>query len=402
MGPGPAAYLPGAFSLKPVNEITQKFAESVIRGMSRVCAAHNGINLAQGFPDWDAPEEVKEAAIKAIRDGYNQYAVTWGTPNLRAAIAERAAVYNRFEVDPEADITVTCGATEGMIAALKAIINPGDEIIIFEPFYENYGPDTLLSHATPRYVTLHPPDWRFDPDELAGAFNQRTKAVVMNTPNNPTGKVFSREELETIAGLCRKWDAYLINDEIYEYILYDEAEHISPAALPDMQDLVITINSMSKTFSATGWRVGWVIAPPAVTSAVRKVHDFLTVGAAHPLQEACAAGLRLPESYYQGLRGRYLDCRDRLFGVLDQAGFQPNKPRGAYYIITQVGHLMERYGCVDDTEFAYKLIELTGVATVPGSSFYSDPALGREQVRFCFCKKIETLDKAAQGISKIA
>ncbi|MCF8034788.1 MAG: aminotransferase class I/II-fold pyridoxal phosphate-dependent enzyme [Desulfarculaceae bacterium] len=388
--------------MKPVNDLTNQFGESVIRGMSRVCAAAGGINLAQGFPDWDTPEEVKEAAIKAIRDGYNQYAVTWGTPNLRNAIAERCAVYNRFSVDPEADITVTCGATEGMIAALKAIINPGDEIIIFEPFYENYGPDTLMSHATPRYVTLHAPDWSFDPDELAAAFNERTKAVVMNTPNNPTGKVFSRAELETIAELCLKWDAYFINDEIYEYILYDDAEHISPATLPGMKDLAITVNSMSKTFSATGWRVGWVIAPPAVTSAVRKVHDFLTVGAAHPLQEACAAGLKLPESYYQGLRGIYADCRERLYSALDQADFRPNKPGGAYYIITQVGHLMERYGCTDDTEFAYKLIELTGVATVPGSSFYSDPALGREQIRFCFCKKADTLDQAAQGLRKLS
>ena len=388
--------------MKPVNDLTQQFGESVIRGMTRVCMAHGGINLAQGFPDWDTPEEVKEAAIKAIRDGYNQYAITWGTPNLRAAIAQRAEVYNGFTVDPENELTVTCGATEGMIAALKAIINPGDEIIIFEPFYENYGPDTLLSHATPRYVTLRPPDWSFDPEELAAAFNERTKAVVMNTPNNPTGKVFTRAELETIAELCRRWDAYFINDEIYEYILYDEAQHLSPAALPGMKDLAITVNSMSKTFSATGWRVGWVIAPPTVTAAVRKVHDFLTVGAAHPLQEACAAGLRLPESYYQGLRGQYADCRERLFKALDQAGFQPNKPKGAYYIITQVGHLMERYGCADDTEFALKLIELAGVATVPGSSFYSDPALGREQIRFCFCKKAATLDAAAEGLKKIA
>ena len=217
-----------------------------------------------------------------------------------------------------------------------------------------------------------------------------------------TGKVFSRQELETIAELCQRWDAYFINDEIYEYILYDDAQHISPAALPGMKDLAITVNSMSKTFSATGWRVGWVIAPPAVTSAVRKVHDFLTVGAAHPLQEACAAALKMPESYYQGLKALYADCRERLFSVLDQADFRPNKPQGAYYIITQVGHLMEKYGCADDTAFALKLIELTGVATVPGSSFYSRPELGREQVRFCFCKKAETLEKAAQGLGKIA
>ena len=370
--------------------------------MSRVCAEHGGINLAQGFPDWDTPEQVKEAAIQAIRDGYNQYAVTWGTPNLRQAIAQRAKAYNHLEVDPDSMITVTCGATEGMIAALKAIINPGDEIVIFEPFYENYGPDTLLSGATPRYVTLRPPDWSFDLDELAAAFGPKTKAIVVNTPNNPTGKVFSRGELESIAELCKRWDAYLINDEIYEYILYDGQEHISPAALTGMEDLGITVNSMSKTFSATGWRVGWVIAPPAVTAAVRKVHDFLTVGAAHPLQEACAAGLRLPESYYQGLKGLYAQRRDQLYGVLDELGFSPNLPKGAYYIITEVAHLMERYGCADDTNMAIKLIALTGVATVPGSSFYSRPELGRTQVRFCFCKSAETLDKAAAGLRKLA
>ena len=388
--------------MKPVNELTLRFGESVIRGMSRVCAAHGGINLAQGFPDWDTPEEVKEAAIKAIRDGFNQYAVTWGTPNLRDAIAQRAEIYNHMPCDPDSMITVTCGATEGMIAALKAIINPGDEIVIFEPFYENYGPDTLLSGATPRYVTLRPPNWSFDPDELAAAFGPKTKAIVVNTPNNPTGKVFSRQELNSIAELCRRWDAYLINDEIYEYILYDGEEHISPAALPGMEDLGITVNSMSKTFSATGWRVGWVIAPPEVTAAVRKVHDFLTVGAAHPLQEACAAGLRLPESYYQGLKGLYADRRDQLYGVLDELGFNPNLPKGAYYIITEVAHLMERYGCADDTNMALKLIELTGVATVPGSSFYSRPELGRTQVRFCFCKTRETLEKAAAGLRKLA
>ncbi len=387
--------------MKPLNKHTYEFSESVIRNMTRVCLDAGGINLSQGFPDWDTPEEVKEAAIKAINDGYNQYAITWGTPNLRKAIAQRAASYNNLHIDPETEITVVCGATEGMIATLKALINPGDEIVIFEPFYENYGPDTLLSGATPRYVTLHPPDWSFDPDELAAAFNENTKALVMNTPNNPTGKVFSRSEIEFITGQCQKWDAYCINDEIYEYIIYDGTEHVSPAALPGMEKLGITVNSMSKTFSATGWRVGWVLAAPEVTAAVRKVHDFLTVGSAHPLQEACAAALDLPQSYFDGLAARYDSCRSQLYDVLEEVGFNPNLPRGAYYIITEVPHLMDKYGCKDDFEFAYKLIELTGVATVPGSSFYSRPELGQKQVRFCFCKKDETLQAAAEGLRRL-
>ena len=388
--------------MKPVNQLTHQFAESVIRGMSRVCAAAGGINLAQGFPDWDAPQVIKDAACRAIQDGHNQYAITWGQESLRQAIAARTEAYNKFPVDPQSEITVTCGATEGMIACLKAIINPGDEVVIFEPFYENYGPDTLLSGATPRYVTLHAPDWRFDPDELAAAFNDKTKALIMNTPNNPTGKVFSRPELTFIAGLCQKWDAYCISDDIYEYILYDGSEHVSMASLPGMKERSIIINSVSKTFSATGWRVGWVLANAEVTAAVRKVHDFLTVGAACPLQEASAQALHLPQSYFDGLRQRYQDARDFLYGVLDELGFNPNLPGGAYYIMTQPEELMAKLGVSDDTALAMKLIEVTGVATVPGSSFYSVPDKGRNQVRFCYCKKTETLERAAQGLRKLA
>ncbi len=387
--------------MKALNRLTDQFAESVIRGMTRVCVAAGGINLAQGFPDWDAPEEIKDAACRAIRAGHNQYAITWGQPSLRAAIAERTEAYNRFTVDPESEITVTCGATEGMIATLKAIINPGDEVVIFEPFYENYGPDTLLSGATPRYVTLNPPDWRFDRDQLAAAFNERTKAVVMNTPNNPTGKVFSVEELEFIAGLCQQWNAFCVSDDIYEYILYDGAEHVSMASLPGMKELAITINSVSKTFSATGWRVGWVIANPEVTGAVRKVHDFLTVGAACPLQEAAAEALRLPEAYFRDLAQRYQKARDLLYGVLDELDFAPNRPAGAYYIMAEPAGLMQRLGVADDFALAHKLIELTGVATVPGSSFYSRPEKGAGQIRFCFCKKTETLEAAAEGLRRL-
>jgi aminotransferase len=394
-------HLLGATDLKPLNALTTQFTESVIRMMSRICDQYGGINLAQGFPDWDTPDLVKEAAVKAIRDGWNQYAVTWGQPGLRRALAERVALYNKIECDPDTQITVTCGATEGMIAALKALINPGDEVVIFEPFYENYGPDTLLSGATPRYVTLRPPDWSFDPGELAAAFNSRTKAVVMNTPNNPTGKVFSRDEMEQIAGLCRQWDCYCVSDEIYEYILYGQAEHISMASLPGMADRAVTINSVSKTYSATGWRVGWVIASPEVTAAVKKVHDFLTVGAPAPLQEAVAAALELPEEYYQGLRDRYQKARDYLYGRLKEQGLNPNLPQGAYYIIIEEPGLMAELGAADDFELAKKLIEVTGVATVPGSSFYADPQKGRHQVRFCFCKKMETLEKAGQGLARL-
>ena len=388
--------------MKPVNHLTHQFVESVIRAMSRVCAAAGGINLAQGFPDWDAPQEVKDAACQAIQDGYNQYAITWGQESLRQAIAARTEAYNKFSIDPQSEITVTCGATEGMIACLKAIINPGDEVVIFEPFYENYGPDTLLSGATPRYVTLHAPDWRFDEDELAAAFDEKTKALIMNTPNNPTGKVFSRQELEFIAGLCQKWDAYCISDDIYEYILYDGSEHVSMASLPGMKERSVIVNSVSKTFSATGWRVGWVLANAEITAAVRKVHDFLTVGAACPLQEASAHALRLSQSYFDGLRQRYQDVRDFLYGVLDELGFNPNLPSGAYYIMTQPDELMAKLGVSDDTALAMKLIEVTGVATVPGSSFYSTPEKGRHQVRFCFCKKNETLERAAEGLRKLA
>lgn len=387
--------------MKPLNHLTGLFGESVIRMMSRICNQHGGINLAQGFPDWDTPEPIKEAAVKAIRDGVNQYAVTWGAAGLRANIAARVRAYNRIACDPDQNVTVTCGATEAMIATLKAIINPGDEVVIFEPFYENFGPDTLLSGAAPRYVTLRPPHWTYDPGELKAAFNERTKAIIINTPNNPTGRVFSLAELTLIAELCQRWDAYCISDEIYEHILYDGAAHISPASLPGMAGRGITINSLSKTYSATGWRVGWVVAPEPVTQAVRKVHDFLTVGAAAPLQEAAAVALALPEDYYAGLAGRYQGARRLLHAALAEAGFNPYLPKGAYYIMTEVGHLRRRFNCADDMVLAVKLIELTGVATVPGGSFYRDPALGLDQLRFCFCKKEETLLRAVEGLKKL-
>ena len=387
--------------MKPLSSVTENFTESVIRMMSRIVAQSGGINLAQGFPDWDAPGEIVEAAVDALRRGKNQYAVTFGQPELRLAIARKVEEYNRYPVDPEEEVCVTCGATEGMISCLKALINPGDEIIIFEPFYENYGPDTLLSGATPRYVTLHAPDWHFDPEELAGAFNEKTKALVMNSPNNPTGKVFGKEELESIAALCKKWDAYCVCDDIYEQILYDGNQHVAMASLPGMKERTITINSVSKTFSATGWRVGWVIASPEITAAVRKVHDFLTVGAPAPLQEATITALCLPQDYYEDLRARYDAGRRFLYDALKELDFNPVLPGGAYYIITRPTGLMPKLKAKDDFELAKKLIEVCRVATVPGSSFFSKPGMGSDQVRFCFCKKPETLEQAVAGLKKL-
>jgi aspartate/methionine/tyrosine aminotransferase len=377
------------------SEKALSFTESVIRDMTRVCLAHQGINLAQGFPDFPGPDEIKEAAVRAVRADFNQYAITWGTPNLRLAIAEKLARYNSLQVDPEKSITVCCGATESMIASLMAIVNPGEEVIVFEPFYENYGPDSILCGAVPRFVTLHEPDWHFDEAELARTFNDKTKAIVINTPNNPTGKVFSREELAFVAGLCQKWDVVAITDEIYEHILYDGAKHISMASLPGMEERSVTINSISKTYSLTGWRVGWAIAAPAITASIRKVHDFLTVGAPHPLQEATAEALKINPSYYDQLAEEYRQRRNFLFTALIEAGFKAFKPQGAYYIMTDVGH----WGVTDDVAFAFQLIREAKVATVPGSAFYSRPELGKSKIRFCFPKKMETLMKAAEGLA---
>jgi aminotransferase len=378
----------------PVATITESFTESVIREMTRLTLLHRGVNLSQGFPDFAAPEEVKEAAIAAIRADINQYAITWGAKNLREAIAEKAGRYNKIAVHPEKNITVTCGSTEAMIATLLALINPGDEVVIFEPYYENYGPDTILAHATPRFVKLHAPDWHFEETDLLRAFNHRTRAIIINTPNNPTGKVFSRDELEFIAQLCQEWNVFAVTDEIYEHILYDGAEHISIASLEGLAERTVTINAISKTYSLTGWRVGWAIAPEEQTGAIRKVHDFLTVGAAAPLQEAAAVALRLPESYYAHLAAMYLEKRNRLLAILENAGFRCWQPHGAYYIMSEAEALMQRSGHTNDNDFARWMIKEVGVAAVPGSSFYRDPNDGRTQVRFCFCKKEETFAAA--------
>lgn len=376
--------------MKKMSKITELFSESVIREMTRVCDAAGGYNLSQGFPDFESPREIKEAAIAAIQDQYNQYPVTFGEPELRQAISKKAERYNGIKCNPDTDITVTCGSTEAMIASLKAIINPGDEIIVFEPFYENYGPDGILSGATPRYVTLNAPDWSFSYEELEEAFNEKTKAIIINTPNNPTGKVFSRKELEQIAALCIRWDTYAITDEIYEHILY-EGEHVSLATIPGMKDRTVTINSISKTYSVTGWRVGWAIADERITRRIRKVHDFLTVGAPTPFQHAAAVALSFPNEYYEKLRAHYQEARGFLVKILQEVGFKCAPPDGAYYIIADTAPLMAELDVDNDFSFSHKLIEVTGVATVPGSSFYSVPSKGKHQVRFCFCKKWETL-----------
>jgi aminotransferase len=358
---------------------------------------HDAVHLAQGFPDFPASEEVKEAARQAITADINQYAITWGAKPLRDAIAEKFALTQGVEVDPEREITVCCGLTEAMMSAMMAVINPGDEVVIFEPFYENYGPDAILSGAAPRFVKLRPPEWSFDRDELAAAFGPQTKAIILNTPNNPTGKVFRGEELEFIRELCLRWNTFAITDEIYEHIIFDGARHISIARLDGMRDLTITINGMSKTYAVTGWRVGWCIAAPEVTSAIRKVHDFLTVGAAAPLQQAGATALRLPESYYQQLAADYIARRNKILAILEQAGFQCFKPDGAYYVMTDIS----AFGFSDDMAFAKYLVEEIGVAVVPGSSFYNNPADGSRQVRFTFCKTDATLNAAGERLAKL-
>jgi len=381
-----------------MSQKAERFTESVIREMTRLARLHGAVNLAQGMPDFPAPAEIKEAACRAIMEDVNQYAITWGAPRLRAAIAAKTGARWKREIDPEREITVTCGSTEAMIASLLAVVDPGDEVVIFEPFYENYGPDTVLSGAVPRFVPLRPPDWSFDPGELERAFNSRTRAVILNTPNNPTGKVFGPRELGVIADLCIRWDAYAVTDEIYEHIVYDGLEHRSIATVEGMRDRTITINGMSKTYSVTGWRVGWAIAPPHLTRGIRKVHDFLTVGAPAPLQEAAVAALGLPPAYYSRLAAAYQERRDLLVGALGEAGFAAAPPQGAYYIMADYGRLSAE----SDTAFTRRLVEEAGVAVVPGSSFFHHPGRGGGIVRFCFCKREETLVEAKERLLRIS
>ncbi|MCX7924028.1 MAG: aminotransferase class I/II-fold pyridoxal phosphate-dependent enzyme [Clostridia bacterium] len=381
-----------------VSHKASNFTESVIREMTRLAMAHEAINLAQGFPDFPAPDLIKDAALEAIQQNHNQYAITWGAKSLRDAISNKMKTVYGMDIDPEREITVCCGSTEGMMAALLATVNPGDEVIVFEPFYENYGPDAILCGAVPRYIKLKPPHFNFDEEDLREAFNNKTKAIIINTPNNPSGKVFSRSELETIAKYCQKYDVIAITDEIYEHIVYDGFEHIPMATIEGMKDRTITINGISKTFSVTGWRIGYVIAPPNITEAVRKVHDFLTVGAAAPLQEAAAKAMNTCGDYYKHLNTFYSERRNYFQKVMENVGFKCNTPTGAYYIMADISG----FGYNDDVEFARFLTQDIGVAVVPGSSFYHDKCPEATQmVRFCYCKKMDTLEAAADKLSRL-
>ncbi len=374
------------------------FTESVIREMTRLAMEHGGINLAQGFPDFPAPAELLEAAVRALHEGHNQYAITWGSPRFREALAEKVRRFNGLDIDPERNITVTCGATEGMMATLLATVNPGEEVIVFEPFYENYGPDAKLSGAVPRFVQLRlEPGFPFDPEEIGRAVTRRTKAIIINTPHNPTGKVFSRSELELIAEICERHNLLAITDEVYEHIIYDGREHISLATLPGMAERTVIVNSVSKSYSITGWRVGWAIAPASITDGIRKVHDFLTVGAAAPLQEAAVTGLRFPREYYANLAAMYQRKRDTLLAILQEAGFTCLVPSGAYYIMCEIAP----FGYKDDYEFTMHLIRDVGVAPVPGSSFFHAPSSGRGYVRFAFPKREETFDDVRVRLKRL-
>ena len=381
------------------------FTESVIREMSCEAVKHGAVNLGQGFPDWAAPEDIKRKAQEAIAADHNQYAVTWGVKEFRDAIAKKTMWYLGLDIDPESEITVTCGSTEGMIAAMMATVDPGDEVVVFEPFYENYAPDAILSDATPVHVPLYRTDngFVFDREELKSAFSERTKAIIICNPNNPTGKVFTRDELEFIADLCKEHQALCFTDEIYEHITYsaeedgDPLEHISMATIEGMRDRTVIVNSLSKTYSVTGWRVGYCIAAPDITSAIRKVHDFLTVGAANPLQHAGAYAMSLPPGYYVELQKEYLRKRNFIVNVLRETGFKCDYPEGAYYVMADISE----FGFPNDIEFTKHLIRGIGVAVVPGSSFYHEPSMGSQLVRFCFCKKDETLEAAAERLAKL-
>jgi aspartate/methionine/tyrosine aminotransferase len=379
----------------------QGFTESVIREMTRVVSEHGGVNLAQGMPNFPPPPAVIEAAHRALGGDFHQYAITWGAPGLRRAIADKYRAFYGMDVDPERHVTVCCGATETMLSTLLAVLNPGDEVVVFEPFYENYGPGCIISGAVPVWVPLEPPDFSFDPDRLARAVTPRTRAIVFNSPNNPSGKVFSRADLEVIADVCLRHGLLAITDEIYEHIVYDGLGHTPIATLPGMADRTITISGASKSYSVTGWRIGWAVAPEDLSVGIRRAHDFVTVGAPHPLQEAAITALGLPDAYYVELREGYRRRRDLLLGYLERAGFVAWKPGGAYYILTDVAHFMKARGLEDDTAFAMWLVRELGVATVPGSSFYAHPELGRTKIRFCFPKTEDVLSEAGERLQTL-
>ena len=368
------------------------FTESVIRGMTRLANQHGSINLAQGFPDFDPPEELLQALEKAVRGPFHQYAITWGAPRFRQALARKIKHFSGLDIDPERHLVVTCGSTEAMMVAMMTACNPGDRVIIFSPFYENYGADAILSGAEPIFVPLHPPDFHYDREALIHAFAQKPKAIILCNPANPSGKVFTRAELLEICALAQKHDVFVITDEVYEHIVYPPHEHISVATLPGMFDRTITCNSLSKTYSITGWRLGYVMASPEVINSARKVHDFLTVGAAAPLQEAAVTGLEFPPEYYTGLLNEYVAMRDVFLGYLKQTGLAYTEPQGAYYVMVDISPL----GFADDLEAAEWFTKVIGVTGVPGSSFFREPE--HRYIRFHFAKRLETLRAAGQRL----
>ena len=372
---------------------TSRFTESIIRRMTRVANSCGAVNLSQGFPDFDPPPALLDAAERAARQGPHQYAVTWGAANFRQAFARKQSRFMGVPVDADANVVVTCGSTEAMMAALMTACNPGDKVVIFSPFYENYTADTLLTGAVPVYVPLRPPDFAFDPDELRAAFElHRPKALILCNPSNPCGKVFTRRELEQIAALAREFDAFVITDEVYEHIVYAPHAHTYMASLPGMFERTISCSSLSKTYSITGWRLGTVVAAPAVIDGVRKVHDFLTVGAAAPLQEAAVTALEFPDSYYQELTAKYTAMREVFTAWLDRAGLRYARPQGAYYVMVDVGE----FGVTEDVAFCEWLAREVGVAAVPGSSFFREPV--RHLIRFHFAKREATLNAAGERL----
>ncbi len=373
------------------------FSDSIFPEMTRLAREYGAVNLSQGSPDFSAPESLKRAACEAIAGDLNQYSMAAGALSLREAVATQFTARHGVAVDPEREVTICCGSTEAMLATMLASVDPGDDVIVLEPFYENYGPGAILAGARPVYVRLDPPEWTIDRERLARAFSDRTRAIVINTPTNPTGKVFTREELKVIAELCHRYDAIAIADEIYEHIIFDGHRHVPIASLPGMSARTVTISGLSKTYSVTGWRIGWAIAPAVLTSGIRKMHDFLTVAAPTPLQEAGALALQLPQDYYSGIAAEYQRLRDWLVGVLERHGFVCYKPSGAYYVMTDVS----RFGFDNDVEFARYLVRDIGVASIPGSSFYLNPEDGASMVRFCFSKRNETIQEAERRLVKL-
>ena len=373
------------------------WSDSIFPEMTRLAQQHGAVNLSQGFPDFPAPEALKQAACDAIRADINQYSISFGAGSLRQAVADQFTARHGVPIDAGRHVTICCGSTEAMLSTMLASVDPGDEVIVFEPFYENYGPCAILSGGTPKYIRLSPPDWTFDPEVLERAFSNRTRAIVINTPTNPTGKVFTRNELETIARLCEKWDVLAISDEIYGHIVFDGHEHVPIASIPGMAERTVTISGLSKTYSVTGWRIGWAIAPDALTEGIRKMHDFLTVAAPSPLQEAGALALKLPASYYRDMSAEYQRLRDWLVSILERKGFVCYPPSGAYYVMADIS----AFGYPDDVTFAKYLVQDIGVATIPGSSFYLDPRDGASLIRFCFSKRDDTIREAERRLEKL-